>query len=268
MAGLSAPSLYRNGASLRRGDGALFVARDAAAPQLTPTTGEPGPARPRPKPKVPRGSSGKAEPPPALRNLPDPDNSTHNLLAQAFVLYHDPQSRATCCLLARRGQPHPHLPLRRVVRSRACDDDACSCLPDYVALARRGLLVASYDGAALAADGRYVERWFSSQRCKIDTACYKESEALAAADLEAEPMETEAPSPPAGRRPLGSLDQNSAEKRPAAGEGSASKRQRACRRSGLTADPADSTLQTPAAALIGRMLNFDPDAEASPDMQV
>ena len=113
-----------------------------------------------------------------------------------------------------------------------------------------------------------MERWFSSQRCKIDTACYKESEALAAADLEAEPMETEAPSPPAGRRPLGSLDQNSAEKRPAAGEGSASKRQRACRRSGLTADPADSTLQTPAAALIGRMLNFDPDAEASPDMQV
>ena len=155
MAGLSAPSLHRDKASLDKGDGALFGARDAAAPQLTPAT-QPGLARPRPKTTVPRGPSGKAEPPPALRNLPDPDNTTHNLLAQAFVLWHDPKSRATCCWLARRGTPHPSLPLRKVVRSRECDDGACSCLPDYVALARRGFLVASYDGAALAADGRYA----------------------------------------------------------------------------------------------------------------
>ena len=158
MAGLSAPSLHRNGASLRRGDGDLFGARGAADPQLTPTTGEPGPARPRPKPKAPRGPSGKAEPPPALRNLPDPDNSTHNLLAQAFVLYHDPQSRAMCCLLARRGQPHPHLPLRRVERSRACDDDACSCLPDYVALARRGFRGAVCERAARLRGCRVASR--------------------------------------------------------------------------------------------------------------
>ena len=85
-----------------------------------------------------------------------------------------------------------------------------------------------------------VLKWFAEKRAAIDRDCYVAAEAEAPARRPdgGRPMGTGMQSPPRGRQPLGSIDRNSADKRPAGGGGSASKR--TCRRGDAVDSGSDS----------------------------
>lgn len=228
MAGLSAAATHRSGPSLRAGDGALFQDRAHPDHQLTPTTG-PAATKAPPKPREVR----KAPVPPLLRGLPDPDNTVENKLSRAWILYHDPRTRRAVC-----QRPHQLLPLKRVAALGPCPDDDCHCIPDYTKLARACCFVASHNGGPMMADGERVLKWFAEKRAAIDRDCYVAAEAPARRPDGGRPMGTGMQSPPRGRQPLGSIDRNSADKRPAGGGGSASKR--TCRRGDAVDSGSDS----------------------------
>ena len=151
MSGLSrgsGPTVYSQAAS---DDGGMFGARGVAGPRQTPTThGHCWLGRAAQGADANKGGlATKARSPLALRNLTDPDHTTHNALVAAFVLWHCPNARAAVCRLQRAGTRHRYLPLKPVARLGPCSDDDCQCLPDYGHLARRLMLVGAFCGGGL-----------------------------------------------------------------------------------------------------------------------